>query len=488
LVTGLIQVTLTVAAGFLLANYLLGFSFLASVYIAIALAFSSTIIITKVLSDKAELESLHGKIAVGILILQDLIVIFILMALPYFSGTATTLNVSYISLIYGVLAIIALVFASIYVPPNITKFIARNQELLFLFSVGWCFLLAFLFYKFGFSMEIGALLAGMSLSVSPYHTEIASKIRPLRDFFVVIFFVLLGLQLGRNIESIAVLVKPALILAAFVLLFKFFVIIIPLGIFGYSKRTGFLTGTSLGQVSVFSFIMVALGVSLGHISQEISSIVILTGLFTIAFSTYMMNYSKKIYPLLARPLSIFEKKHVKEREIRKKKYNYILFGYNRIGFSVLKSLQKTRKKYLVVDFNPDTTRKLQQKGINTIYGDADDTEFLRDIGVDKAKLVLSTIPDYEINLLILNDIRKTNQKSIVILTAHQIADALKFYSLGADYVILPHFLGGSFTAKLIEKAKTKKKLYKKEKEKQIKSLKERLEEGHEHPIIEKNHS
>ncbi len=458
LVVGLIQIIFTALAGFYLASFL-GFSFLTSIYIAFALTFSSTIIITKILSDKADLDSLYGKISVGILILQDIVVIVLLIILSALSSQATNSSIlSSNSVLYAFVAIITLIFASVYVLPSITKFVAKNQELLFLFSVGWCFLLASLFFKLGFSMEIGALLAGMSLSLSPYHAEIASKIRPLRDFFIVIFFVLLGLQI--NLTSIQRIIKPALIFSAFVILFKFFALIIPLGIAGYSKRTSFFTSTSLGQISEFSFIMIALGVSLGHLSSGILSLVTLTGLVTIAFSTYMMIYSAKIFPILSPVLSIFERNRIKERKLKKKTYNYILFGYNRIGFSILKTLIK-KKGYIVVDFDPKIVKNLSKKKINTVYGDAEDTEFLQDIGVDRAKLVLSTIPSFEINLLILNKIRKTNDKTIVILTAHQISEAFRLYKHGADYIILPHFLGGQYTAKIIEKFSTKKRIMKK---------------------------
>jgi len=483
LLVGAIQIIFTALAGFFLA-LLLNFSTITSLYIAFALTFSSTIIITKILSDKSDLETLYGKISVGILILQDIVVIFLLLFLSHFSNGFSE-SISPNLVIYGIITIISLIFLSVYILPNITKFVAKNQELLLLFSIGWCFLLASTFFYFFKSMEIGALLAGMSLSLSPYHTEIASKIKPLRDFFIVIFFVLLGMNLPFN--SIPPILKPALIFSAFVIVFKLFIIMIPLGLAGYTKRTSFFTGISLGQISEFSFILIALAFSLGQISKEVSSIVVLTGIITIAFSTYAMIYSNKIFSVVSPALNMFERKKIKERELKKKHYDFILFGYNRIGFSLLKTLTKLKRKYIVIDFNPETVKKLEAKKIVCIYGDAQDTEFLQDLGIDKAKLIISTIPDFEINLLILDMIRKTNEKSVVILTAHQISDALKLYDSGADYVIMPHFLGGQYTAKIIEKFKANKKAYKKERQKQIENLKERIEEGHEHPKIERQH-
>jgi len=482
LVLGLIQIAVTSGLGFFLASWL-GFSTMASLYIAFALTFSSTIIVTKILSDKSELDTLYGKIAVGILIVQDLVVIFILMILSYFSiGSTSTISLNYI--FYDIIAVISLIFASIYILPNITKFVAKNQELLFLFSVGWCFLLAALFYKLGFSMEIGALIAGISLSVSPYHTEISSKIRPLRDFFIIIFFIMLGLQI--DLSSFSRIIKPAIILSGFVILVKFFVLMISMGASGYKKRTSFMTSISLVQISEFSFIMVLLGVSLGHIGSDIASIVILTGIITIVLSTYFTMFSNSIFRFASRFLNIFEKRKTREEKPKAKNHDFILFGYNRIGFSILQSFIATGKKYIIVDFNPETIKKLQNKKINCIYGDAEDSELLEELGIKNAKLVVSTIPDYEANHLILTKIKNENKDCIVILNSHQIEHTFKLYDLGADYVIMPHFLGGQYTSKLIEKFSTHKNFYVKEKEKQIENLKERLEEGHEHPRIEKH--
>jgi len=483
IVAGTIQIVFTALAAFFLA-LLLNFPIITSLYIAFALTFSSTIIITKILSDKSDLETLYGKISVGILILQDIVVIFLLLFLSYFSK-GFSWSVSPNIIFYAALVIISLIFLSVYVLPSITKFVAKNQELLLLFSIGWCFLLASTFFYLFKSMEIGALLAGMSLSLSPYHAEIASKIMPLRDFFIVIFFGLLGMNLP--LDSIPSILKPALIFSAFVIIFKLLIIMASLGITGYTKRTSFFTGISLGQISEFSFILIALASSLGQIPKSVSPVIILTGIITIAFSTYAMIYSNKIFPLFSKPLSIFERKKIKERELKKKDYEFILFGYNRIGFSLLKTLTKLKRRYIIVDFNPETVKKLEAKKIVCVYGDAQDTEFLQDLRIDKAKLIISTIPDFEINLLILNMIRKTNNKSVVILTAHQISDALKLYKEGADYVVMPHFLGGQYTAKIIEKFKTRKKFYEKEKQKQIENLKERIEEGHEHPKVERQH-
>ena len=481
---GIIQMVATAAGGFLISYYLLSLSLLASIFVSIALMFSSTIIVTKIISDKRDLETLYGKISVGILIVQDFAVIILMIVLSFFGETSAQAPISITTILIALIILAVLVLASIFVLPAITRFVSKNQELLFLFSVGWCFFMASLFFNLGFTMEIGALLAGMALSVSPYHAEIASRVRPLRDFFIIIFFILLGLKV--NTGNIVSMIVPALILSAFVIIFKFLIIMTSLGIFGYAKRTGFLASTALTQISEFSFIFIGIviGIERFAISEYVRGVIILTGLITISTSTYLSIYSEELYSLFSKFLSIFEREHVREGKIGNKDYKYFLFGHNRIGFSILEAFSQVRKEekdYLVVDFNPNIVKNLRKKGIQCVYGDAEDTELLEDLKIDKAKLVVSTIPDFEINLLILNKIRKKNEEAVVIPTARRIDDALRLYRAGADYVIMPHFLGGDYTAKIIRQNKADKKKYREERKKQIKNLKSRLEEGHEHP-------
>ncbi|MDP2672417.1 MAG: NAD-binding protein, partial [Nanoarchaeota archaeon] len=230
-----------------------------------------------------------------------------------------------------------------------------------------------------------------------------------------------------------------------------------------------------------------LGVRAGHLTNEILSLVTMIGLITIAGSTYMIMYSDKIYPFLSKYLSIFERKKVKGEITKKVDYEYILFGENRIGFSIMKSFMHLKKKYLVVDFNPERVKRLNSTGIKCIYGDVSNSDFIDNLKIEKAKIIVSTIPETENNLMLLNKIREKNKEVIIIVTARQISDTYDFYKAGANYVILPHFLGGEYTARLIERAKGNKKEYEIEKKKQLSELKERLKEGQEHPRIEKDH-
>lgn len=472
------QIIFTFFLGVVFCHYLLNFDFRTSIYIGIALAFSSTIIVMKILSDKRNLDSLYGKISIGILIVQDLVAIFVLMIMSSLTGGNVPGSSPFETLFSGGILIVVLFSLGYFVIPRFVKKVAESQELLFLFSICWCFVIAALFSYFEFSIEIGALLAGMVLSISKYSIEISAKIKPLRDFFLIIFFIILGLNIQlSNLGSIFLI---SLLLSIFALLLK---PIITMGLMimaGYTKRTNFMVGTAIAQISEFSLIILALGVSSGQISKEILSMLTLTGIITIALSTYMMIYSNIIYQKLSRILSIFEKKHLRKDKDLNKEYDSILFGYNRIGFGILESFKKIKKKYLIVDFNPEIIENLSKFRIPCVYGDAYDCDFLKELPLKKMRLAVSTIPDFETNLLLLDHFRQVNPNAIIILRAGNIKDALEFYRLGASYVLTPHFLGGEYVANMILEEKMKEKGYVLEKEKHIKALNEMARRGHEH--------
>ncbi|MBU2634312.1 MAG: cation:proton antiporter [Nanoarchaeota archaeon] len=484
LVTGIGQIIFTSLIGFFISR-LLGFSIIVSIYIAIALTFSSTIIIMKLLSDKKDLEKLYGKISVGFLLVQDIFVIILLMIISSFSGKFSNIsNLSVEAILGGVMIIGGFVLISIYILPSLSKFFAKSQEFLFLFSIGWGLGSAALFHYIGFSMEIGALIAGVALSMSPYHYEISSKMRPLRDFFIILFFILLGSQMVfGNINQFII---PAIIFSLFILIGNPLIVMILMGLLGYKKKTSFKAGLTVAQISEFSLIFVALGVSVGHLTNEILSLVTIIGIITISGSTYLILYSDKIYPYLSKYLSIFERKKVKEKQEEDKDYDAILFGYNRIGYDILQAFKRIKKKFLVVDYNPKTIYDLSKEKINCRYGDVDDGEFLDELNLNNTKLIFSTIPEFETNLLLINKIRQTNKKAIIIVVSHDIEEAKIFYDQGATYVVMPHFLGGGHTSMMINKYKFNIDGFLKERRKHIKYLKTKKKLGHEHPKAEKH--
>jgi len=478
---GMAQMILTFMVGFLI-SLLLGLGLIPSAYVGIVLSFSSTIIVMKLLSDKKQLDSLYGKISAGILLVQDIAALVVLTIISTGIGNDGT-GITNIGL--GLIIIVLVSAVGFLVIPAVTKNFAKSTEILFLFSIAWCFVIIGAFNYFGFSIEMGALIAGIILSTSQYSLEISSKIRPLRDFFLVIFFIILGLSIKiTNFNSVILYV---LIFSAIAVFVKPIILMILMATFGYTKRTNFLIGNSLGQISEFSLIIAAMGLSLGHINQEIQSAIILTAIITIASSAYGITYSDWIYSKIKKGLNIFEKKNIKhERKNIQKKYDAILFGYNRIGFRILTSLQKIHQKYLVVDFDPDAINTLKKLNIPALYGDVYDPDLLEELPLEKIKLSVSTIPDFETNCLLIEEIRKANSEAIIISRAHQIEEALELYKKGADYVLTPHFLGGEYVSNLIAEEKTDKQAYKPEREKHIKMLKDFASKGHDHPMIEKD--
>ncbi|MBI2208477.1 cation:proton antiporter [Candidatus Woesearchaeota archaeon] len=478
---GIIQIVSTFAIAFII-SLLLGFFVLESVYIGLIIALSSTMVVVKLLSDKKEVDTLHGKIIIGILLIQDIaaiIALSILVGLGKFSFI-----ILLFSLIKGIAALIVAIAISKYIFPSVFGFAAKSQELLFISAVALSFLYAIAFNYLGFSIAIGAFIAGVSLANLPYSLEVIGKIKSLRDFFSVMFFVSLGMAL--LLGSFDAIIKPFAILLLLVIIIKPLIIIFTTAFFGYKKRTAFLTSISLAQVSEFSLIIAAQGLLLGHVSQEIFSLTVMLAIITLIFTTYFVKFDDSIYKSISKYLDIFdrfsENREGLEYMPRDKRAEIILCGYNRIGYGIVKTLRKMKKKLLVVDFNPETIKSLIKEKVPALYGDIGDIEILERLGFKRARMVISTIPTKIDNKLLIMTAKKENKKIIVFVTASQINEALELYDAGADYVVLPHFLGGEHLSLLIEDFTSNINRIIEHKIRHIKELRERHSLGHEHPI------
>lgn len=452
----------------------LGFSLSSSIYIAIAFTFSSTVVVVKVLSDKKEKDTLHGRIAVGILIMESFIAALVLIILPLVDSNSD--QGLWTQLGKSILLISFLFLFGNFGIKRIANFAARNQELLFLFSISWALFGAVLFDYAGLSLEIGALISGMVLASSKYNLEICGKIAPVRDLFVIIFFVFFGSQITGQITG-GVLGK-AIALSLVVLIGKPVVLMTFMKKLGYNKRTNFLAGASLAQVSEISLIVLLVGFSQGLVSPEAFSVSIIVAIITISVSSYTMYFSENIYQKISRVLSIFDGKG-KEDVDYGSKYDIILIGYDRLGYNILKAFHAAKKKYLIIDYNPSTILKLANRKIPCVYGDVRDREFLENLPLEKAKLVISTAPDLDVNLKLAEFI--DSNKTSFIATSHDINNTFELYKNGADYVIMPHFLGGEFMANMLIRDNFGKQKIRSEGKKHIKELYERTEEGHHHP-------
>jgi len=470
LATGVGQVVFTSIIGYIVST-LLGIDRVAAVYVAIALTFSSTIIILKLLSDKGELNALYGKVAVGFLLVQDIIATIILVIISSLgSGENTNLTQFILLIIFkGAALLSALLLISRIFLPKLISFVAKSQELLFLFSIAWGLALASLFTYLGFSVEIGALVAGVILASTPYSIEISSRLKPLRDFFILLFFILLGSQMV--VDDIGALLIPAFVLSVFVIIGNPLIMMIIMNLLGFSKRTGFQAGLTVAQISEFSLILATLAFELGHVSREILSLITLVGIITIAISSYLIMYNDKIYPHVANLLNYLQlKKSPQKNKNEVDNSEVLLFGYHRVGQEFIDAFQKLNKTFLVVDFNPESIKLLEEAQIPYKFGDAQDVEFLEELNLKNVKMVVSTVPDFLTNQLLIKKIRAVNKKAITIAISHNIEEAEYLYELGANYVVTPHYLGAQYASKMIERLALDTKGFKQEKEKHIKYI------------------
>jgi len=445
-VAGLGKSAILFGLGYLTA-VMFGYLSLQAIYIGLILVFSSTMVVVKLLADRREVDTLHGRVIVGILLVEDILAVLILSTLTTIDSFSWMFLAG--SLLKGIgLLALALVLSK-FILPRFFKYAAESQELLFLLSLTMCFLFGIMFNWIGFSIAIGAFVAGVALGNLPYNLEIIGRVKPLRDFFATIFFVSLGLNIiFDNLKELLIL---AAVLSLIVVTIKPVLLMIFTSLFGYKERPAFLISGSLIQVSEFSMIVLAQGMILGHISKQIFSLAIWAAIFTITITTYVIKYEHKLFDVFKGPLKLFEKfnfndKDLKQIKKRKKPYDVIVCGHNRIAHGIIDLLIKMKKSILVVDYNPDVVRyviRSKYKKATAIYGDIGDPEIINHLDLKKVKLVISTVPDSKDSLLLMKKTKKVNKKAVVILTANQIEEALELYSMGADYVILPYILGGT---------------------------------------------
>jgi Kef-type K+ transport system membrane component KefB len=447
LVGGLCQFTITASIGYMIMR-LMGFSSVSSIFIAIAITFSSTIIVVKFLSEKKDTEAMYGRYVIGVLLIQDIIAVSIMIFLNTAQMNGSLGSVLAVTISKGILLVGIVFLMAKYILPILMEKVAHSGELLFIFTITWCFGVASLVYWAGFSVEIGAVIAGISLGASPYQAQIASRIRPLRDFFIVIFFIMLGsqMQLGDMNSALA----PALILSLFVLIADPTILYSVMRRMKYTRRNAFLAGITAAQVSEFGFILVFKGKELGYLEGNELTILTMVALITIMISSYFITYNEEFYAKIMPTLNRFGKDKYKNKAEHPETYKVIVFGYHRIGWKICDKLDTMRVKYAVVDFNPETIARLKKRNIPAFFGDAADVEFLETLPLEKAKLIISTLPSVDDQNTLITSIKESGSKAIVVANLYHPAHISDLYKEGADYVMMPHLLGGSWMSNILE--------------------------------------
>ncbi len=443
LATGLGQIVFTSLIGFVIA-IAMDMSYLSAAYVSVALTFSSTIIIVKLLSDKKEIDSLHGQIALGFLIVQDIAAILALVGLTTLGASVSGEGSGYLSFLMigakGVGLLVAVALLMKYVIPYLTQRLAHSLELLTLFAIAWAVLLGAGSELLGFSKEVGAFLAGVSLASTAFRDSIGARLTSLRDFLLLFFFIDLGARLDWSMVGSQLV--ASLVFSFFVLVGNPLIVLIIMGAMGYRRRTGFLAGLTVAQISEFSLIVAALGLSIGHITGETVGLITLVGVVTIFLSTYMILYSYPLYRVLSSPLKIFERRNpYREAAIdtltETEAVDVILVGLGNYGSGLMENLLRRKNVIVGIDFDPGALNKWCKRGVPVLYGDMADPEMHEQLPLKKARWVISAVRSKEMSLALIHNLKKEGYTGKVALTATNSQEAVEFERAGASLVFRP---------------------------------------------------
>ncbi|OFW85334.1 MAG: hypothetical protein A3F22_00765 [Candidatus Magasanikbacteria bacterium RIFCSPHIGHO2_12_FULL_41_16] len=468
---GTVQFVITAIVGFLVLR-LFEFSYLSSLFVAVAITFSSTIIVVKLLVEKKELETVYGQYIVGLLLVQDIIAILLLILL---NSTQNLADWHYtLGLVVGKALIVAgaVIFLSKKILPWLMQRVATSGEMLFIFTIAWCFGIASFIFALGFGIEIGAVIAGLSLGSSPYQAEISSRLRPLRDFFIVLFFIVLGSEL--KLGDVSAILGPGLIISAFVVIIQPIILYIVMRRLGYKRRNAFLVGVTAAQVSEFGFILIFKGQELGYLHGQELALLTFIALITIFISSYLITYNNQIYCFLRPFLNFLGKEDPEEKTEKPPMVDVWVIGYHRVGWKLCEALMAQKISFAVIDFNPQVIKKLNQQSITGYFGDISDIEFLETLPFAKALAVISTVPDPDDQKVLIRHIRKENEKIIIIANLHHVRYIEELYGAGANFVMLSHLLVGLWLTDLIDKKQWTTKLFESLRREQSRELKSRF--------------
>lgn len=446
--TGLGQVGFTAGAGFLIC-LALGLDVVTSVYVAVALTFSSTIIIVKLLSDKREIDSLHGRIALGFLIVQDIVVVLAMVVLSAIGVGAAAEGGwgDILRVIASGLVMVGLVALFIkYGANRLVGSLAKSPELLVCFAIGWAALLAAVADYLGLSKEMGGLLAGVSLASTPFREALAARLSSLRDFLLLFFFIALGASLDVGILGQQLV--PALILSVFVLVGNPLIVLLIMMAMGYRRRTGFLAGLTVAQISEFSLIFIAVGVSLGHLAPDAMGLVTLVGLITIALSTYMILYSHQLWQRMEPLIGRGDRGRAKAEQAPPEAppgAEMIVFGLGRYGGTIARLLRDQGHRVLGIDFNPTAVERWRDEGLPVLYGDVTDAELIGHLPLDQARWVICAVPDHDIGIThsdprrtLVDALKEAGYRGQVAIASQRDNGDDALASVGADLVLRPY--------------------------------------------------
>jgi Kef-type K+ transport system membrane component KefB/voltage-gated potassium channel Kch len=426
-------------------------------YLAVCMALSSTTIVVKLLYEKFELDTLAGRLTLGVLVFQDIWAIVLL------SIQSSLANPQLLAILQdfaeaGLIVLISMLLSK-YVLRYIFQKIARTPELILVASLGWCFLIVGLASSFGLSMEMGALIAGVAMSTFPYNVDIIAKIINIRDFFITLFFVALGMIIPNPLLNLGML-KVAGAAALFLVASRFLSVYPVLYFLKNGNRVSLLTSINLAQLSEFALVIGVIGLKEQHIVRDIQTIIVFVFVMTSITSTYMIKYNQNIQGFLSTALG-----YIGFRDLRSETTgpgathkDIAILGFFRVASALIQEIEDTgteiKDRIVVVDFNPRVLSRLPLHGVKVYYGDISNPETLHHAGIEEAKIVISTISDEILvgtnNLKLIDQIKKSAPQAKMIVTAESSARAVALYRAGADYVFLPNQLAARHLLPVVE--------------------------------------
>jgi Kef-type K+ transport system membrane component KefB len=420
----------------------LGYGGLPALYLAVASAFSSTMIVVKLLSDKSELDTVAGRLTLGILLVQDALAIIVLALQPNLQNPSVLPILK--SLVAGVGLVGGALLVARFVLPSVLRAAAKSPEILLISAISWCLVVGELAVLADFSIAMGALIAGITLSTLPYTLDVVAKIRGLRDFFVTLFFVALGMQLELGAPRVLL---AALVLSLVVVVSRFLTVAPALLMSGYGLRVGLLCSLALAQAGEFALVIVTIGLGLQQIDREVVSVMALTLVITSTLSTYMVlanhRVAQGLLSALAR-LGVGDRQHAgSDAAPAHAAAEVVILGFHRAASSLVHARQQAGEygSLLVVDFSPEVYQKLRAQDVSVVYGDISHLDTLEHAGVEHARIVLSTVSDDFLrgtdNMTLLRTVLRLNPDARVIVCAETLEQARAMYAAGAAYVVLP---------------------------------------------------
>ena len=434
------QTVLQTALAFLLA-LALGFQTVEILVIALATVFGATPVIVKILTDKDEITSLPGKIDVGVLIIQD---IYLVVVLALFSaediGNASEVA-STLAVIFVMMAFIGLfsLASSRYLLPGLFRRIADNKDIFLIVAIAWAFLFIAIAEGFDLSVEVGAFLAGISLAQLPYSKELEDRITPITDFFILIFFASIGLQI-ESAGTLFAFWQEALIASVVLMIGNFWIMFYLIDREGFSVETSFLGSINMVQVSEFSLVVGALALHQDLIGDDVLGYLTLMALLTMTLSTYIITYNHTIYERLQPWFSRFESEDGIDEEPREYRDHAVTIGYDEITERALPLLEQRYGEVVVIDRKTEHIAELDAEGhYEHVFGDFRHHEVRKASGLGKAKFVLSSSVERDVNERLLSEVR---DDAIVFVEANRIDHAHALYEAGAAYVIMEAYLSG----------------------------------------------